>query len=635
VQGESATRPSEPTYNVRVRLPNSLRIMLMAASIAVSTTAVWADEVNPTPRFIRPDRREKLAAAFPEIERVIAGRMALDHLPGLAFGVVIDGELAFGKGLGLRDVATDAPADLDTAFRIASMTKSFTALAILKLRDEGRLSLDDPASKHVPELAALTYPTRDTAPITIRQLLTHSEGFPEDNPWGDRQLAVSDEELSRWMAAGLPFSTAPGTAFEYSNYGFAILGQVVARVSGIRYRDYVEQRILRPLSMTSTRWEASAVPAGHLAKGYEWKDGAWREEPALPDGSFGAMGGLFTTGRDLARYVSFLLSAWPPRDDADTGPVRRSSVREMQQNGRFEGLSARRPSPDGPLRVTATTYGFGIGFSQDCDTRLVVSHSGGLPGFGSIMRLLPDHGVAVFVMANRTYAPTGGMARQAVDILRRTGALAARELPVSPALASARDAVAALLDRWDDDDAQALAADNFFLDRPLAERRDEMRRLHERHGRCRAGTIQPENWLRGEFRAECERGWVDVAFTLAPTRPPRLQWLALRSGLAPSEPMRAAAGALAGLSASWTDSAAADLAAASLDRPRLRAQLAAIADRYGACRVGAPLDGDGARSARLHFDCDRGSLDISLQLDDAGRLSGATFTSPADVTCVP
>jgi CubicO group peptidase (beta-lactamase class C family) len=604
-------------------------------ALTVVSTTTQADEAHPTPRFTRPDRREKLAAAFPEIERFLAGRMAPDHLPGLAFGVVIDGELVFGGGLGVRDVASGAPADLDTAFRIASMTKSFTALAVLKLRDEGRLSLDDPVSKHVPELAALTYPTRDTAPITIRQLLTHSEGFPEDNPWGDRQLAVSDDVLSRWMQAGLPFSTPPGTAFEYSNYGFAILGRVVARVSGLRYRDYVDQWILRPLGMTSTRWEASAVPAGHLARGYEWKDGAWREEPALPDGSFGAMGGLFTTGRDLARYVAFLLSAWPARDDPDTGPVRRSSVREMQQSGRFEGLSARRPSPEGPLRVTATTYGFGVGFSQDCDTRLVVSHSGGLPGFGSIMRLLPDQGVAVFVMANRTYAPTGGMARQAVEILRRTGALAPRELPVSPALASVRDAVTALLDRWDDDAAEALAADNFFLDRPRAERREEVARLRERHGRCRAGAMVPENWLRGGFRAECERGWIDVALTLAPTRPPRLQWLALRSGVPPSERMMAAARALATLAASGSGATAAELTAASLDRSRLHAHLRAIGDRYGACRVGAPLDGDGVHVARLRFDCDRGPLVVSLALDDAGRVSEASFSAPDHATCVP
>src|SRR4029079_2812501 len=150
----------------------------------------------------------------------------------------------------------------------------------------------------------------------------------------------------------------PGTPCKSRNDGSRILGQCVARASGLRYRDYVEQKILRPLGMTATHWEPSSVPADHLARGYQGKDGAWQEEPALGDGVFGAMGGLITTGRDLARYVAFLLSAWPPRDDPDTGPVRRSSVREMQQSGRFAGLSATRPTPEDPLRVTATTYGY-------------------------------------------------------------------------------------------------------------------------------------------------------------------------------------------------------------------------------------------------------------------------------------
>ena len=617
-----------------MRFPIFTPILALAvASSPVVTT--WAAEAYPPPRFTAADRRQKLATAFPEIERYLAGRMATDHVPGLAFGVVIDGELAFGKGLGVRDVASAAPADLDTAFRIASMTKSFTALAILKLRDEGMLSLEDPVAKHVKELATLAYPTRDTAPITIRQLLTHSEGFPEDNPWGDRQLAIPDGTLSTWLQAGLPFSTPPGTAFEYSNYGFAILGQVVTRVSGQRYRDYVEQQILRPLGMTSTRWEPSAVPAGHLAKGYQWTDGAWKEEVPLADGSFGSMGGLITTGRDLARYVAFLLSAWPARDDPDTGPVRRSSRREMQQNGRFEGLSARRASLDGPLRVTATTYGFGIAFTEECDLRLAVTHSGGLPGFGSIMRMLPEQGVAVFVMANRTYAPAGGMARQVTEILRRTGGLAPREQPASPALLEARDGVLALLERWDDGAANRLAADNFFLDRPLAEWRDEMARLRDRHGRCRPGAVVPENWLRGEFRAECERGWVDVGLTLAPTVPPRLQWLRLVSGRPPSARMSETAQALAGLAASWKEETASAMAAPGLDRARLLSQLRAVAQGYGACRPGPALDGDGTRSQRFRFDCDRGPLEVSLQLDEAGALAAAGFAPPAQATCAP
>lgn len=593
------------------------------------------DEAHPTPRFTQADRQEKLAAAFPEIEREIAARMAADHLPGLAFGIVIDGQLVYGKGLGLRDVAAQAPVDLETAFRIASMTKSFTALSILKLRDEGRLSLEDPVAKHVPELATLPYPTRDTAPLTLRQLLTHSEGFPEDNPWGDRQLAVRDDVISRWLRAGIPFSTPPGTAFEYSNYGFAILGQVVTRVSGMRYRDYVEQKILRPLGMTATRWEASAVAPEHLAHGYQWKDGAWTEEPPLADGAFGAMGGLITTGHDLARYVAFLMGAWPPRDDADTGPVRRSSVREMQQNGRVTGLSVSRLSPDGPLRAAAGNYGFGLGFSQDCDTRLVVSHSGGLPGFGSIMRMLPEQGVAVIAMANRTYAPTGAMARAATDILGRTGALLRRALPPSPALVSARDSIGALLESWDDAAATRFAADNFFLDRSRRERRDEMAALHERHGRCHAGTVEPDNWMRGRFREDCERGWVDVDFTLAPTMPPRLQYLALGSGFPPSVPMAAAARAVAGLAAAWSDEAAGALLAPTMDRTRFQSQVRAIGEHYGACRVGEALDGDGALAARLPLQCERGGLDASLQIDEGGRLLAIAFSVPRDTTCVP
>jgi CubicO group peptidase (beta-lactamase class C family) len=617
---------------VRSSWPVAAAVLL---SLLLGGSVAPADDAHPVPRFTEADRNERLAAAFPEIERDFASHMAADHLPGLAFGIVIDGELAYGKGLGLRDLATNAPADLDTAFRIASMTKSFTALSILKLRDEGRLSLEDPVARHVKELAGLAYPTRDSAPLTLRQLLTHSEGFPEDNPWGDRQLAVGDDVLARWMSAGIPFATPPGTAFEYSNYGFAILGQVVTRVSRRRYRDYVEENILRPLGMTATRWDATAVPAGHLAKGYEWKDSAWKEQPLLADGAFGAMGGLITTGHDLARYVSFLLSAWPPRDDADTGPVRRSSVREMQQNGRPTPLSVTRATPDGPLRAASGHYGFGLGFSETCDTRLVVSHSGGLPGFGSIMRMLPEQGVAVFVMANRTYAPAGALAREATDILARTGALRPRALPASPALLSARGSIAALLESWDDAAATALVADNFFLDRPRAERREEMARLHESHGRCRPAAIEPENWLRGRFREECERGWIDVELTLAPTMPPRLQYLGLTTGFPPTARMQSAARAIVDLAAAWSDPTAGEALSASLDRARFRAEVQAIGEHHGACRVGDALDGDGARAARIELRCDRGALDAALQLDEGGRISAAAFAPPRGTTCVP
>ena len=183
------------------------------------------------------------------------------HVPGAAWGIVIDGELAHSGAAGVRDVAANAPVDADTVFRIASMTKSFTAMAILKLRDEGKLGLDDPAERYVPELKGLRYPTTDSPRITIRHLLTHSEGFPEDNPWGDQQLSESEAGLSRMLRDGIPFSNAPGIAYEYSNYGFAILGRVVSQVSGRPYDEYVSQNILQPLGMTSTTLHPSKVAA--------------------------------------------------------------------------------------------------------------------------------------------------------------------------------------------------------------------------------------------------------------------------------------------------------------------------------------------------------------------------------------
>jgi CubicO group peptidase (beta-lactamase class C family) len=207
------------------------------------------------PRFADPERRSKLATAFPEIDRLMQDFAAREHVPGATWGIVIDGELAHVGVTGSRDLASKAPVGEDTVFRIASMTKSFTAMAILKLRDEGKLALDDPAEKYVPELARLTYPTSDSPKITVRHLLSHSEGFPEDNPWGDQQLSATDEQFTLLMRRGIPFSNPPGVAYEYSNYGFAILGRIVSKVSGVPYKAYVAANILKPLGMSSTTLE--------------------------------------------------------------------------------------------------------------------------------------------------------------------------------------------------------------------------------------------------------------------------------------------------------------------------------------------------------------------------------------------
>ena len=473
-----------------------------------------------------PQRLATLSAAFPEIDRMMKGFAERQHVPGIAYGIVVDGRVVHVGTAGHREVAARAPVDTGTVFRIASMTKSFTAAAILQLRDEGRLSLDDPAERYVPELAALRPAASDAPKITIRHLLTHSAGFPEDNPWGDQQLAATDAEMSRMMREGIPFSTAPGTAYEYSNYGFAILGRIIANVSGMPYPRYLREKVLRPLGMNATTLEAADVPAQRLAHGYRRQDERWLEEKQLPDGAFGPMGGMLTSVSDLGRWVGFMLDAWPARDGPDAGPLRRSSRREMQQVARYSGASAVRDTA-GRVILSAGGYGYGLGVRQTCLFRTSVSHSGGLPGFGSLMRWLPEHGVGIVALGNLTYTGWGGVVEQALDALARTGGLEPRAPQPAPVLTERRRQVSALVARWDDALADSLAAMNLFLDESRDRRRAAIARLRAQAGdECRdEGPFVVENALRGRWRMRCARGDLRVSITLAPTEPARVQFL--------------------------------------------------------------------------------------------------------------
>ena len=475
---------------------------------------------------VRAIQGAALSAAFPEIDRMVQEFAAREHIPGAAWGIVVDGTLVHVGTTGYRELAVKAPVTADTVFRIASMTKSFTAMAIMRLRDEGKLALDDPAERYVPELKGLKYPTTDSPRITVRHLLSHAEGFPEDNPWGDQQLAATEEEFTAMMRRGIPFSNPPGLAYEYSNYGFAILGRIVQNVSKMPYRQYIAMHILKPLGMNSTTLEPSSVPPDRLAHGYRWEDEQWKEEPQLRDGAFGAMGGMLTSLNDLARYVSTYVAAWPPRDGAETAPVSRASLREMQQIWRWRPATVTR-SASGAVQLNAGGYGYGLGISQTCEFGHVVAHSGGLPGFGSQMRWLPDYGVALIGMGSRTYTGWGGVFNQALELLQKTGALKPRMAEPSAALVKARADVSQLVINWDSALADRVAAVNLFLDRSKERRQREIEALRAKVGACRPTDrfTFVENALRGTWTLACERGELDVSVTLAPTMPPTVQYL--------------------------------------------------------------------------------------------------------------
>ena len=481
---------------------------------------------------------------MPEVDRLFQRYAADRKISGMVWGVVIDGKLAHVQSVGVRDRSANTPVTADTVFRIASMTKSFTALAILKLRDDGKLSLEDPVSKWIPEFAKMELPTRDSAPLRVRNLMSHSAGFPEDNPWGDQQLAASDADLTKWLEKGIPFSTAPGTRYEYSNYAFGLLGRIVTKAAGVPYETYVRTQILAKLHMDNSTFEFQQVPANIRATGYRLQpDGTYLAEAPLPHGVFGAMGGLLTTANDLGKYVAFHLAAWPPRDDADNGPVRRASVREMAHLWTPSNLTLK------GANATESGYGYGLRVSSDCRFEHIIAHGGGLPGFGSYMAWLPEYGVGMFAMANQTYVGPSEPINQAWDALIKTGALQKRELPASSALTKMHDHIANLWKRWDEAEAKQIAAMNFFLDTPVAQRKSEMQKLKDEVGECRAaGPVIAENWLRGQFNISCAKGTVGVFFTLAPTQPPALQHLEFRKLDSATVRMGAPTGAPAGVS---------------------------------------------------------------------------------------
>jgi CubicO group peptidase (beta-lactamase class C family) len=511
-----------------------MKLAALCLAFACATFLPAADYAPP--RFTDPSaRRARLDALLPEIDREFRDYAAKKNYPGLVWGLVLDGALVHTGAVGLANVEKKIPATADSSFRIASMTKSFTALAILQLRDAGQLALDDPVAKHVPALARTAPLTRDAPAITIRHLLTMSPGFPEDNPWGDRQLADTTAEFEAFLRDGLALSAAPGVAFEYSNLAYALLGQIITRVSGQPYQCFITEKILRPLGMNDTVWEFSEVPAAKLALGYRNSaaatpntPGAWDLEPLLHDGTYGAMGGLLTTMRDFARYAALHLAAWPPRDDPENAIVRRASLREMHLPAMFSGLAAQAKALDGSPQPLVNAYGYGLGWTFDSRGVARVGHSGGLPGFGSNWRFYPDHGFAVISFANLTYAGTGAVNAKVADLLIEKGKLPRRAVPPSPILATRVAQVAQLVQTWDTPLAAKIVAENFFPDRPLESWRAHARETLAKMGGVKSvGAIVPENQLRGTFPLHGERGRVDVFFTLTPERDPRVQELRL------------------------------------------------------------------------------------------------------------
>jgi hypothetical protein len=200
--------------------------------------------------------------------------------------------------------------------------------------------------------------------------------------------------------------------------------------------------------------------------------------------------------------------------------------------------SVRRDPATGAIQLTSGGYGYGLRVAQNCTFRTIVSHTGGLPGFGSVMIWLPDYGVGIVAFGNLTYTGWSGVATTALETLVKKLDLHPRQAAPSAALTDARDKVSRLVVKWDDRLADSIAAVNLFLDQSKDRRRAEIERLRASVGACTPGSgfDNVENALRGSWTMSCEKGKLEVAITLAPTMPPTVQFMSVRP--APASPAR-------------------------------------------------------------------------------------------------
>ena len=411
-----------------------------------------------------------------------------ERVASVVWGVVAGGQLVEHGSTGT--LYDDVPADERAVYRIASMTKSFTAAVVLALRDEGAWSLDDAVALHAPELATVVGPA-GSPPITLRHLLSMTSGLATDDAWADRHLDITADEIDVIYTAGPTFAHVANTAYEYSNLGYGMLGRAVQRITGNPVQQHITQRLLHPLGMHDTSWVQPEHD--HWARPHRVQDGdVMRDWPdPIGDGEIAPMGGLWTNVTDLARWVLWLESANSTPHQPDAIGLSAASRREMQRMHTYIGVTsvAGRSSPAG--------YGLGLNVRDDPTLGTVVAHAGGLPGYGSSMRWLAGRGVGAIALGNCTYAPMSVLTMQLLDTLHAHGAVPAPAATESPHWESAARRLVALLNAWNDLEAAALFADNVALDESFDRRRAVAQLLIQEHGHLRISELRPTATSKG------------------------------------------------------------------------------------------------------------------------------------------
>lgn len=400
------------------------------------------------------------------LHEIVQARVSSNKCPSI-FATIFQGETGlFQAAVGESRVSNSLP-NSRTVYRIASCSKSFTVAMLLLLRDRGLVRLDAPITDFVPEFAQAGF-GRSYDPPTLRMLMSMSGGLPTDDPWADRQESISNADLLDIVARGVLLTCAPGSRFQYSNLGYALLGQVVERVAQRPFQDLVRDEILMPLGLGDTSYSRDLIDADKLERGYRRRGNGWVELPFSGPGAFSCIGGLFSSGRDLSKWVRWLAGASGDRPD-ETGPLSLASRREMQQ---IVTAIPFEPKLATLSRNNSRYFGYGLGLLTEFDSRWgqFVSHSGGYPGFSSHMRWHAPTGLGVVVLENATYSGAWEAATELIEAVLHAANFQVHTPDVWTQTLGLAQFADALVRNWQDPLASRIFAENVALDIPFDER---------------------------------------------------------------------------------------------------------------------------------------------------------------------
>jgi len=395
--------------------PSRAPLMLVVAVVAACTFAAVA------PRAATPDEERAAAAggvaADPDVlgaERLFSawmdGQIAYRGLPGIVVGVVSDQDLVWGSGFGFADIKAKVPMTPVTKFRMASHSKMFTAIAIMQLREEGKLRLDDPVAKYLPWFKA-NPAGDDDGPITIEQLLSHSSGLQREagDHWTSYEFPTADELRRLYVDRHAAF--APSVRWKYSNLAYAVAGMIIEQVSGERWADYVDRNIFKPLRMESSSVDQN-VPGLAVPYGRRMPDGSREVLPFVDARGMAAATGVTSNLEDMAKFVSAQFRRGP-RGGAQvvsTGSLRElHRVRSVEENW-----------------TSGTGLGFDISRIKD---RTYVGHGGGYPGNTTQTLIQLDDKVGVIVLTNTNDSNPSDIARQLMATVGQAVAKASAAKP--------------------------------------------------------------------------------------------------------------------------------------------------------------------------------------------------------------